>query len=280
MQDGDIVLAVNKEFVAGSICKETRLPTLTIDFSHNLYYRLIPGLSSRPYLVFLHDGLGCTALWKKFPRHLCDATGCPGLLYDRLGYGKSSALRELRSARYLHDYGWVELPALLEETIPGKPFILVGHSDGGTISLLYGAKRPPLLQGIITEAAHVFVESKTLAGIRSLQKAWSAGKLQKLSRYHGVKTESVFTSWASTWLSAWFRNWNIESSLQDITAPVLAIQGRDDEYGTEAQVKTIVDKSSGVAEFAIIEQCGHVPHREAPAVVLELMTRFIAKGRA
>ena len=57
-----------------------------------LYYQLIDGNNALPCLVFLHEGLGCTAMWGDFPAKLCAATGCPGLVYDRLGYGQSSPL--------------------------------------------------------------------------------------------------------------------------------------------------------------------------------------------
>jgi pimeloyl-ACP methyl ester carboxylesterase len=36
----------------------------------SLYYETIEGDASRPVLVFLHEGLGCAAMWKDFPRRL------------------------------------------------------------------------------------------------------------------------------------------------------------------------------------------------------------------
>ena len=231
----------------------------------------------KPYLVFLHEGLGCEAMWKGFPKLLCKTTGCRGLVYDRLGYGKSSPLNQKRTLHYLYEYALKELPKLLETVIPDTPFILIGHSDGGSICLIYGAKRPSLLKAIITEAAHVFVEPETIVGIRSADTARAKGMLRGLSKYHGDKTETVFKAWSETWLSSWFKDWNIECLLPDIEAPLLAIQGADDQYGTKKQVNSIVSKASGYVQQEIVENCGHTPHSEAQTLVLELMSVFIAE---
>ena len=140
-----------------------------LDIDQTIYYELIPGDKNRPFLVFLHEGLGCCAMWKSFAQTLCENTQCPGLMYDRLGYGQSSTLAQIRTIDYMNRYALDELPKLLKAAIPDRPFILIGHSDGGTISLIFGAQKPPLLKAIITEAAHVFVESETIEGIKNVE---------------------------------------------------------------------------------------------------------------
>ncbi|GAB6145848.1 alpha/beta fold hydrolase [Desulfocicer niacini] len=253
------------------------MPKLKMNESHTLSYRLIHRGRDKPYLVFLHEGLGCEIMWKDFPELLCKATGCSGLIYDRLGYGKSSPLNRAHTVHYMHEYALRELPKLLKAIIPGAPFILIGHSDGGSISLIYGAEQPSLLKGIITEAAHVFVEPKTIAGIRMADEAWEKGQLKGLIKYHGDKTETIFKAWSATWLSGWFKYWNIEYLLPSIEAPLLALQGMNDQYGSADQVKSIVSKTSGFAQSEMIENCGHAPHIEAQASVLKVMSNFIAK---
>ena len=253
------------------------MPNLKIDKNDKLFYKLIQGDRSMPYLVFLHEGLGCIAMWKDFPTALCTATGCPGLVYDRLGYGKSSPLNESRSVNYLHKYALQELPYLLKEVIPDTPFILIGHSDGGSISLIFAAERPTFLKGVITEAAHVFVDNETIAGIKVANEAWAQGKLKGLEIYHGDKTETLFKAWSETWLTEWFRHWNIEYLLPSIEIPVLVIQGAEDQYGSTEQVKSIAAKLSGHVQFEIIEDCAHVPHLEAQPVVIGLMSDFITR---
>ena len=257
--------------------REISLSKLLIDENRSLNYNLIHGVKDTPYLVFLHEGLGCEAMWGDFPGLLCKTTGCPGLIYDRLGYGDSSLLNCAHTVHYMHDYALKELPYLLEKIIPDMAFILIGHSDGGSISLIYGAERPPLLKGIVTEAAHVFVEPETIARIRSAAEAWEKGRLRGLLKYHGDNTETMFKAWSTIWLTNWFKHWNIEYLLPSIEAPLLVIQGANDQYGSVAQVNSIVSNSSGDAHAEIIETCGHAPHLEAQPLVLELMSDFVAQ---
>lgn len=242
-----------------------------------VWYRLIDGAGTRPCLVFLHEGLGCDALWRDFPDRLCEATGCPGLVYDRLGYGRSSPLAGPRRIHYLHDYALQELPQVLEGTLPGRPYILVGHSDGGSIALIHGAEKPPHLKAIITAAAHVFVEPETLAGIEEAVLQYRKGRFEGLSNYHGDKADSVFRSWSHTWLSPWFYHWNIEYLLPSIDCPLLVIQGADDHYGTKRQVDSIASRAAGEATAVLMEWCGHGPHQEQPEETLEILSKYIMK---
>lgn len=241
-----------------------------------IYYELIDGPADRPVLVFLHEGLGCTAMWKAFPQRLCAATGHAGLVYDRAGYGKSSPAHRDRTIHYLHESALQELPAVLESAIGARDHILVGHSDGGSIALIYAAERPAALCGVITEAAHVFIETKTIMGIELAVRAYDAGKLGGLARYHGEKTSRLFRAWAHTWLAPWFRSWNIEYALPSIQHPVLALQGADDQYGTGAQVTAIV-AGNPHRRGLIVEGGGHTPHDDQPEVLLGLMGEFISE---
>lgn len=252
------------------------MPILKFSHAEQIHYEVIEGDPDQPYLVFLHEGLGCIAMWKTFPAMLCKATGCPGLVYDRLGYGKSSALETKRQIHYLHDQALCELPEVLAKLIPGRDYFLIGHSDGGSIALIYAAQQPPHLRGIVTEAAHVFVEPETLEGIRVADAAFDAGKLRALSKYHGDKTEHMFKAWSGTWQTHGFKFWNIEYLLPSIVCPALVVQGVQDQYGTEAQVDAIVSAALN-AEKAMVDHCGHAPHQELPDVVLHLMGQFLKR---
>ena len=231
--------------------------------------------TDRPTLVFLHEGLGCIELWRDFPETLCQATGCPGLLYDRKGYGGSEKFEDPWPLDYLQKESLIYLPALLKECNIDHA-VLIGHSDGGTIALITAAIHGDMIRAIITEAAHIFVEEVTIAGIRKAVEAFETTSLKvKLSRYHKENTETIFYRWADRWLSPEFFNWNIEKYLPKITCPVLAIQGIDDEYGTPAQLKGIVGNVSGPAESKLIADCGHIPHFQEKTAVLFEMTQFI-----
>lgn len=241
----------------------------------SLAYKLIEGDPSKPILIFLHEGLGCTEMWKAFPSKLCLKTGYPGLMYDRIGYGQSSALKNDRTTHYLHDYATFELPQLIEKLLPNRTYFLIGHSDGGSISLIHASTQDPSIRGVITEAAHVFVEDITLNGIKFALEEFRVGRLISLQKYHGKKTESIFYAWADTWLKSEFLHWNIEYLLPSIKCPVLAIQGKNDQYGTELQLDKIVSGVGKVGTKMMIDNCGHAPHRDQPGLVLGAMSEFI-----
>ncbi|WP_163337722.1 alpha/beta fold hydrolase [Desulfopila sp. IMCC35008] len=249
---------------------------ITLENSSRIRYERIDGVQDNPWLIFLHEGLGCVEMWKDFPAQLCLKTGCPGLVYDRCGYGYSSPEAGTRGIDYIHSYALLELPQVIQAILPGKKHILIGHSDGGSISLVYASRPHRGLLGIVVEAAHVFVEPITLQGIRQADEAYAEYGPGKLVRYHGVNTDTVFRAWADTWLRDSFGQWNIESLLPDITCPALVLQGEDDQYGTDRQVKAIVSQVAGEATKHILPGCGHAPHREQPEVVLALVRKFVS----
>jgi pimeloyl-ACP methyl ester carboxylesterase len=253
------------------------MPFITITANRVIHYEKIAGAPDRPWLIFLHEGLGSISMWRDFPARLCQACGCRGLLYDRVGHGHSSPLSGYRTASYLHEAAEEELAEIIAGLIPKEEYILVGHSDGGSIALIHAALQPAGLRAVITESAHVIVESVTLEGIRAAQHRFSQGGLQTaLARHHGDKTEKTFFAWTTTWLSEEFRQWNLLDLLPLISCPLLAIQGREDHYGTSRQAE-IIAESAMQGQTALLDACGHTPHREQEARVLPLMAEFIGR---
>jgi esterase/lipase len=101
-----------------------------------------------------------------------------------------------------------------------------------------------------------------------------------LSKYHGEKTETLFEAWTETWTHDSFRRWNIENILSGIIDPLLVIQGKEDEYGSEDQVIGIIKNSgSKIKKSVMIEACGHIPHFQAKEIVLKEMIEFIQKNK-
>lgn len=227
-------------------------------------------------LIFLHEALGSIGQWKGFPDELCKALLLDGIVYERQGHGSSSPFDQERTADYLHDYAYNELPAILEEILPlSKKVILIGHSDGGTIALLYAAKFPERVKAAVTMAAHVINEPETIAGIQPAVDAFQAGKLEGLKKYHGDKTEALFFAWANTWKNSFFENWNICEELNTINAPILAIQGAKDQYGTIKQLE-LIEKNIKVAVTTVeLNNCGHHPHLELPNEVVEKISQWL-----
>ncbi|WP_294232057.1 alpha/beta fold hydrolase [Chryseobacterium sp. sg2396] len=240
-----------------------------------LYIEYNQVFKNRPTLVFLHDSLGCTQLWRDFPSELGKAVQCNVLVYDRLGYGKSFPMP---THERKNSYMEAEADVLndLLDVLKIDKVILFGHSDGGTIALIMAAKYPGSVNGVICEAGHIFVEDVTIKGVKDALETYKTTNLpERLAKYHGDKTEMLVKAWTEIWLSDRFKTWNIEQILKNITAPLLFIQGENDEYGTLDQVERTVSQVNGKAEKFIIPNVGHTPHKEVPGMVLEKAAGFI-----
>ena len=247
---------------------------------HRLEYRWVePGRRDRgadgaPALVFLHEGLGCAALWKSFPVAVVEATGCPALVYSRYGYGGSEPLAEPRAVDYMHREALQTLPELLESLSVRAP-VLIGHSDGASIALIYAGSGQSPVRGLVAMAPHVFVEEIGVASIAQAKVAFETTDLRsRLARYHD-DVDSAFRGWNDIWLHPDFRRWNIEAYLPAIACPMLLIQGEDDQYGTMAQVEAIERRAAGPVETLRLPGCRHSPHVDRSDETLKAIARFV-----
>ena len=234
-----------------------------------------PSPSASPTLVFLHEGLGSARMWRDFPQKLSDATGCGAFVYSRAGYGSSEPKPLPWPIRYMHDEAIVLERVLEENGI--RDAILVGHSDGASIAIVYaGTAARPGLRGMILEAPHVFAEPGGLASIAAMTTSYETTDLrEKLARYHGSNVDNAFRGWNDAWLHPDFVRWNIAEFLPQIDVPLLLVQGDDDEYGTWKQIEAIEGQVRGPVETLGVPHSGHSPHRDQPDMVLTAMTRFV-----
>jgi pimeloyl-ACP methyl ester carboxylesterase len=240
-----------------------------------LEYELLrnAGGDAAPTIVFLHEGLGSIGQWREFPRELAQATGCDALIYARKGHGNSDPLTAPRTPEFMHVEAFEVLPQVLAQLHIERP-ILLGHSDGGSIALLYAGGGHEV-RGLVVEAPHVFVEDRSIAGIEAALRAFKETDLRdKLARYH-ADAETMFRGWNDIWLSPGFRAWNIEEFLPRVECPVLAIQGEQDAYGSMAQIDAIAAQVKAEVSLLKLEQCGHVPHREQAEKTLAAAARFV-----
>lgn len=244
------------------------------------YVRIAPERTEAPLLVFLHEGLGSVAMWKDFPQQLCDAGGYRGLVFSRPGYGRSTPRDpdETWDVDFMHRQAIEVLPAFFESIGLTEAPWLFGHSDGGSIALLYASRFPERVAGLVVLAPHTFVEDVTVANIELARQAYLDTDLpQKLGRYHD-DADSAFWGWNRIWLHPPFREWNIGPELESIRCPVLAIQGLDDEYGTLAQIRGIVQRVPQ-AQLLELPDCGHSPHRDQPEKTIVASISFINARR-
>ena len=229
-----------------------------------------------PIIVFLHEGLGSLAMWKDFPQALCAAAGCRGLVYSRPGYGRSTprAAEEAWGLDFMHRQAFDVLPALLQALGVQDRYWLLGHSDGGSIALLHAARHPQRVAGAIVVAPHIVVEDLSVASIEQARVAYAQTDLrERLARYHD-DPDSAFYGWNRIWLHPPFRQWSIEAEIDAIQAPLLAVQGLDDEYGTLEQIRGIARR---VPHTQLLElaHCGHSPHRDQPQALIDAASDFI-----
>jgi len=241
------------------------------------YKWLHPQAAGRPTLVFLHEGLGCVAIWKGFPERVAQATGCGVFVYSRRGYGKSSEVALPRPLRYMHDEGLEVLPRLLDQLKLGE-VVLVGHSDGASISLIHAGGTPaPGIRGVVALAPHVMNEEICVASIRQARIAYDHGELRaRLLPLHHDNVDCAFRGWNDAWLDPDFMRWNLEEYLPGIAVPVMVIQGRDDEYGSSRQYESIRAKCGGPVEVVLLDHCRHSPHKDQADATLAAITRFVA----
>jgi len=231
----------------------------------------------KPTLVFLHEGLGCVSRWRDFPRRVAEATGCAALVYSRRGYGQSPPEDLPRLPTFMHEEALDVLPVLLaEEKIDDA--ILIGHSDGASIALIYtGANSGAGVRGIVAISPHTFVEDVCVDAIERLREQYLDPATEvraKLGKHH-ADVDNTFLGWAAAWLDPAFLDWEISEYLPDVRVPVMVIQGEDDEYGTLAQVDAVCGGVSGPSERVILPACGHVPQRAQPEATFDAVVRFV-----
>ncbi len=250
----------------------------------------IPGATDKAPLVFLHEGLGSVAMWaqrgRHWPRELCERTGRSGWVYSRRGYGQSDAVADVRGEPrtagfwhvgrhepdYMHREAWDVLPRLLRKLDAQRP-VLVGHSDGATIALLHAARHE--VAACVVMAPHVMVEDITIAAIEQARDQYLNGQLrERLARYHR-DVDNAFWQWNDIWLDPAFRHYDIREDCASIRAPLLAIQGTDDPYGTLQQLHDIQARMPH-AQLAILPGCGHSPHRDQTDALLDVVVRQLA----
>lgn len=261
---------------AGAADVDGTATTLGSMGSDDAFHHMLPAHDT-PVMVFLHEGLGSVSLWKDFPDQLCARLRMRGLVYSRPGYGKSTPrpAHQHWAPDFMHQQAYEILPKLITRLGIENPW-LFGHSDGGSIALLFAAAFPKQVRGAVVAAPHLFVEQISIDSIRRAREAYlHQGLRDRLSRHHD-DVDSAFFGWNDAWLSPAFRSWNIEPNVSDIVCPLLALQGEQDEYGSLQQIHRI-QQLRPASEIVALAECGHSPHRDQPEAVITVVSEFIQR---
>ncbi|WP_417514500.1 alpha/beta fold hydrolase [Marinobacter sp.] len=226
-------------------------------------------------VVLFHDSLGSVELWRDFPEQLAIALGRQVIAYDRPGFGRSYLRTDVLESDFIINEATGPFTAIRNE-LGIKNFIAFGHSVGGAMAAVCAATFPDNCVALITEAAQAFVEDLTVQGIRDAKQVFAQdGQIDRLKKYHGEKADWVLRAWTGTWLSDNFQHWTLNETLSRVTCPVLAIHGEDDEFGSAAHPELYTSLPAGPCVLEMLNECGHVPHREKPDVVVRLVSNFI-----
>lgn len=251
---------------------------MKIEINHiSIFYKLINTKTlneQKPFIIFLHEGLGSVEQWFGFDEQLCKELDLPGMAYDRNGFGKSSELKQERKEDYLYTDAKL-LNNLLKKLKIKTPIIIFGHSDGGTLGLLYSALYPQNVSAVISEAHHVIIEQITIKGMKDAIYAYQNEKLKiALEKFHPNKVDSMFWAWANMSLQTEALKFSLVHELKKITVPVFAFQGENDQYGSEKQLLLIKENCSD-ATTLLIENCSHYAHREKTEIVISEIKKFL-----
>lgn len=227
-------------------------------------------------VVLLHDSLGSVEQWREFPAALAQRLRRPVLAYDRPGFGRSSPRHDAPSLDFIVEEAQVHFPAL-RRALGLDAFGLFGHSVGGAMAIVVAAAHAGECRFVVTESAQAFVEKRTLDGIRSAMRQFEDGtNFDRLTKWHGERARWVLEAWTEVWLHPAFAGWSLGAWLPRVRCPVLAIHGDRDEYGSTAFPARIAAGVHGPSTLSILEGCGHVPHRERPEQVLQLVSDFVS----
>jgi pimeloyl-ACP methyl ester carboxylesterase len=225
-------------------------------------------------IVLMHDSLGCVDLWRDFPEELARSLSCVVIAYDRLGFGRSSVNENTPGINFVWDEADFYF-SHIKSAAQFSTYYLFGHSVGGGMSIGIAATDNKCI-GVITESAQAFVEEITIKGIKEAQTLFqSPEQIERLKKWHGNKANWVLSAWIDVWLSAEFLSWSLEPRIGKVTCPVLALHGDRDEYGSTAFPEYIVGNTAGESSMIMIENCGHVPHKEKMDEVINHTKSFI-----
>lgn len=225
-------------------------------------------------IVLMHDSLGCVDLWRDFPEQLARSLSCVVIAYDRLGFGRSSINTNPPGVNFVWDEADFYF-SHIKRAAEFSTYYLFGHSVGGGMSIGIAAVDKECI-GVITESAQAFVEDLTIKGIKEAQVLFKRPEqMARLEKWHGNKATWVLNAWIDTWLSPEYSSWSLESRISQVTCPVLAIHGDKDDFGSNAFPEYIVSNVSGGSAMAIIEDCGHVPHKEKMEEIINHVRVFL-----
>lgn len=237
----------------------------------------------RGTIVLLHEALGSVSHWRDFPARLAEQSRYNVLLYSRAGHGQSEGWPGERSRLHYEQQALATLPALLRHFSIDRP-VLLGHSEGAAIALIYAAQHaaaqhpaaqhPAAVRALVLESPILVAEPASATGMQMAERAWRETDLrERLSRHHR-DADAVFAAWLSIRDADTLLPSPLEQFWPQIRVPVLLLQGGRDEYATSLQVEALRPLAPRM-QLLLLPESGHTPHREQAEVVLNTIAGFL-----
>ena len=223
---------------------------------------------------------------------------------DLPGHGGTQAVNATHAAQYLGDW----LGAFLAETCGDRPAVLVGNSLGGRACLEAALNNPDDVRGLVLLCPAVafrrlrqlvpFVRlvpdeiaalpvriprRMAMRGLRNLfaepsrlPPAWYEAALDEFIRVLNVRPNrlAIFSALRNIYLDEPFGERGFWDRLPALVPPALFLWGERDPL-VPAGFSRFVTGALPAARSRVLEDCGHVPQFEFPALTARLTREFI-----
>jgi L-proline amide hydrolase len=281
------------------------------------WYRVIGDLKSKMTpAVVMHGGPGAPHNYVIGIAQLINMTGRPVILYDQIGCGNSTHIKDKPQDFWTVDLFKEELNLLLKELKISKKYILAGNSWGGILAFAHAVEKPKGLKGLIIANSLASIP-KWLPEIerlvnelpavhrKAVHKALKAGdysapEFEAANTYftaqHLIRVPMTAdvaeafrlnaenpTVYEAMWGPAEFaptgslRTWDVEDQLKNIKVPTLLINGKHDEVTPKTQ-KRLVKKIKG-AEWVCLPYSSHLAWVEEPAAWMDAVNGFLKRKK-
>lgn len=232
-----------------------------------------------PPLICIHGAGGSARHWGLLLEPL--AAVAQVYAVDLPGHGRSPRINEVSITTY------TQVIATLHTALALPPAIVVGHSMGGAIALQLAIEQPQLVAGLglVSSAARLRVAPALLAGL--------AGDVQSRHEAMTMLVTWLFSPYADPALRAEAADeyatldptvlladlqacdgFDVRSKLAAIRCPALVVTGSEDRL-TPPKLGAELAAGLGVAH-QILDGVGHMPMREAPERLGQLLSTFVA----
>lgn len=232
-----------------------------------------------PGLVLLHGGGGTGKAWWAQMQALKDRYRVIAL--DMPGFGQSDQASEVRTVADIS-------PVVLEwvSELGLDHFILGGNSMGGRVSLSMASQAPSRVDALIlldSVGVHIdgipIVNPLTLPADRYMAGlVYDPENYKRLTPYRTLDDAKELNRGRQS-----FARYLAESpigpdptlELKRVTMPSLLIWGRHDQIVPLAYGQALKNLLTD-AELFVIEECGHLPHIEAPSITNQAISDFLS----